>query len=169
MNHSAHGTTGRRTEEQKLVPEGIAFVDGMIPNSLHDNLMKQIDDLKDGTDADYHPHSNNIVRDLVHPALYSYIKGVSPTVELPLILPAKFAQGGSHDRDENDSIASTRTKTDYWGRKYEESNINGSPPTSLLDSTVLAPLMIISTIWFRGLNTRRCAVPWLTYSHMPCR
>ncbi len=31
----------------------------------------------DNTDIDWHPDSNDIVRDLVHPSMYPYIKGVS--------------------------------------------------------------------------------------------
>ncbi len=111
-----------KTQEQTLVPEGIALADGVIPISLHDNLMKQIDDLRDSTDADYHPHSNNIVRDIVHPALYSYIKGVSTTIEVPPVVPAKFAQVS----DEYHSDTSTSNR-DYWGREYEESKYQWLP------------------------------------------
>ena len=44
--------------------------------------MKQIDALSDSQQPpDYHPNSNDIVRDLVHPALYSYVKGVTNVVK----------------------------------------------------------------------------------------
>jgi len=31
--------------------------------------------------VDYHPHSDNIIRDIVHPVLYSYVKGASPLLK----------------------------------------------------------------------------------------
>jgi len=62
-----------RAQENALVSEGVALADGILPESLHQTLMQQIDDLADGTDADYHPHSNGIVRDSVHPALYPFV------------------------------------------------------------------------------------------------
>eukprot|EP00980_Cylindrotheca_fusiformis_P019377 scaffold6651_cov99-Cylindrotheca_fusiformis.AAC.6 len=65
--------------QERHVREGVAIADGIVPTDLHNNLMSQIDAFVE-TQAivDYHPHSNDIVRDIVHPAVYSYVKGVSP-------------------------------------------------------------------------------------------
>jgi len=102
------------TQDQLLVPEGLAIADGCIPESLHAALMQQIDALADGTDADYHPHSNGIVRDLVHPALYAYVKNVSAKLPCDPIPPAGIGAVASEQ-------ASSAPK-DYWGRKYESSS-----------------------------------------------
>ena len=45
--------------------------------SLRDSLKKNVTKLAENTQVDYHPNSNDIVRDLVHPALYPYVEGVS--------------------------------------------------------------------------------------------
>jgi len=65
--------------QDKLVTEGVAFIDHAIPDKLTDSLMGHIDELKTKGPVDYHPHSNNVVRDHVHPALY-----VSLSVSLSL-------------------------------------------------------------------------------------
>mmetsp|Transcript_20943 Transcript_20943/g.31928 ORF Transcript_20943/g.31928 Transcript_20943/m.31928 type:complete len:720 (+) Transcript_20943:85-2244(+) len=91
--------------------EGISIIDGALPNELHASLMYAIDNFVGKQEADYHPHSNGIVRDIVHPALYSYVKDVSPLLRsvddvAPALLPLGF------DAD----------KKDYWGRPYEASS-----------------------------------------------
>ena len=105
------------TQNQLLVPEGLAIADGFIPESLHAALMQQIDALADGTDADYHPHSNGIVRDLVHPALYAYVKNVSANLPCDPIPPAGIGAMASVEDEDASS-----TPKDYWGRKYESSS-----------------------------------------------
>lgn len=69
---------------QPFCPRGHSFLaNGLVPEPFHQNRMQQIDALTDNTEADSHPHSNNgIVRDLVYPALYFYLKGVSITNNL---------------------------------------------------------------------------------------
>ena len=54
-----------KCQENLSLPEGVVLADGLIPESLHQKLMQQIDMLASNTEADYHPHSNGIVRDLV--------------------------------------------------------------------------------------------------------
>ena len=39
--------------------------------------MTAIDEFAETQEVDYHPHPRGIVRDIVHPALYSFVKGVS--------------------------------------------------------------------------------------------
>ena len=65
------------TSEDTII-EGVAITDGMIPFDLRNKLNIQIDALAESQHfPDYHPNSNGIVRDLVHPALYSYVKEIS--------------------------------------------------------------------------------------------
>ena len=96
-----------RHQYKMNVTEGISIVDGAVPRNLHDKLMKEIDNLARTEEVDYHPNSNNIVRDLVHPSLFPYIKGVSV-----LNKPNHNSQLGN--------LGGEQSK-DYWGRKYETS------------------------------------------------
>mmetsp|Transcript_9918 Transcript_9918/g.14793 ORF Transcript_9918/g.14793 Transcript_9918/m.14793 type:complete len:393 (+) Transcript_9918:453-1631(+) len=91
----------------------------MVPPNLHNKLIWQIDQLSQAQKADYHPHSNNMVRDLVHPALYAYVKGVSKVIsmdEVPPCQPPDDFEDHLHSSDYYDS-----SDKDYWGRKYEDS------------------------------------------------
>lgn len=103
-------------QEQTKV-EGVAIADNMISNDLHEKLTNQINNLAERSSVDYHPHSRNIVRDLIHPALFAYVKGVSPLVSRPAVPVPDFPVIEYEDieKEEADGV------TDYWGRKYEES------------------------------------------------
>jgi len=108
-----------KSQERSLVPEGIALADALVPNTLHQKLMDQIDLLGEKTEADYHPHSNGIVRDLVHPALYSYVKGTSTLKMIDEEPPATFPNISNEENEDEES--SSVIDTDYWGRAYEGS------------------------------------------------
>lgn len=103
-------------QEQTKV-EGVAIADNMISNDLHEKLTNQINNLAERSSVDYHPHSRNIVRDLIHPALFAYVKGVSPLVSKPAVPVHDFPviEYDDIEKEEADGV------TDYWGRKYEES------------------------------------------------
>merc|ERR1712023_134088 len=60
--------------------EGVCFQSFAVEPKLSSVLMKAINSLSETKTPDYHPNSNNIVLDHVHPALYSYIHGVSKVV-----------------------------------------------------------------------------------------
>jgi hypothetical protein len=77
-----------------------------IPKNYRTNLLLAIKEFSSETKADYHPGSNEIVRDIVHPSLYPYI-------------------------DENYRI---RTGTDYWQRPYENSKYQWLPSEFNIDS-----------------------------------
>jgi len=112
-------------QERMLVPEGVVIVDGILSDS-QSQLMTLIDQLASNQhEPDYHPHSNNIVRDLVHPALYSYIKGVSPILSSLKEVQPCFSF--NDDDDEQQQAMKEDTKNDYWGRKYEESTYQWLP------------------------------------------
>lgn len=105
----------RKCQEQP-VREGVAIADGLVPQDLHEQLMKNIDDFNEKQIVDYHPHSNNIVRDIVHPALYSYVKGVSPLLKTEHEIAAL-----SHDPSVPEGDRVELRSRDYWGRNYEAS------------------------------------------------
>jgi len=104
--------------------EGVAMVDDFLGEDLVQTLTSNIDALRSYQEKqnaiDYHPQSNNIVRDIVHPGLYSYIKGVS---ELrgsvkdmnPCSLPScKSDEVKSYNEVENDGYG--EGIVDFWGR-----------------------------------------------------
>jgi len=96
----------------KIIKEGVCYTKGVVPHDLSLSLRQNIDELAEKTTIDYHPKSDEIVRDLVHPALYPYIKGVSKlkkNIEVPKdILP--HVDGN-----------------DCWGRPYEDSKFQWLP------------------------------------------
>jgi len=99
------------------IKEGVAVVDGIVSAGVRNELTVEINNLARNSPVDYHPHSNNVVRDLVHPALFSYIKNVSKL---------KFAVGSippcQFDSDDlSNSDQDVEETMDYFGRKYEKS------------------------------------------------
>ena len=94
----------------KIITEGVCYAKNMVPDNLRKSLQKHIDELAQKTPVDYHPNSNDVVRDLVHPALYPYIKGVSK-LNKGAKLPPKIPEENS----------------DFWGRNYEESKFQWLP------------------------------------------
>eukprot|EP00092_Neocalanus_flemingeri_P014803 GFUD01015977.1.p1 GENE.GFUD01015977.1~~GFUD01015977.1.p1 ORF type:complete len:527 (+),score=118.15 GFUD01015977.1:171-1751(+) len=96
---------------EKIICEGVCYVKDKVLVDLRTSLLTHIDALAEKTPVDYHPKSNSIVRDLVHPALYPYIKGVSK-----MIKNAKLPM----EKSEEDAF-------DFWGRKYEDSKFQWMP------------------------------------------
>jgi predicted DNA-binding WGR domain protein len=95
------------THLKNQTPDGIAFSDELVPEELQQNLNQHFEELLKNEAADFHPGSGKIVRDLVHPSLYPYIKGESKTnIETPTI---------------------TEPKHDRWGRTYESSKYQWLP------------------------------------------
>ena len=94
-----------------IIKEGVCYSAGSVPASLRGSLRCNIDELAKNTPVDYHPNSHDIVRDLVHPALYPYIKGVSKLKEGSQ-LPSKTFENAEYD---------------FWGRPYEDSKFQWLP------------------------------------------
>jgi len=88
----------------KPVREGVTSETGKLSKELTDKLNSDIEELKASAKADYHPGTNNIVRDIVHPSLYPYVEGKSQTGDISDV----------------NAKADGRTK-DMWGRPYETS------------------------------------------------
>lgn len=60
------------------VCEGVSQGDHEVPEQLSELLNKQIQAVADTKPVDWHPGSNDCVRDLVHPSMYPFVRGKSP-------------------------------------------------------------------------------------------
>ncbi|KAL0950704.1 hypothetical protein HGRIS_007481 [Hohenbuehelia grisea] len=54
---------------------GVFVSDGLVPTSLHKELVRQLDLLASYEPKDFHPGSNGKVLDLIHPSLYPFVAG----------------------------------------------------------------------------------------------
>ena len=117
------------SHQTKPIMEGVAIVDSIIPPGLHQQLLAQIDEYASSTGVDYHPHSNEVVRDIVHPALYPYIKGKSPIETQKEIVPPCCFPSSAEIRAEKVGSSEDFRAQDYWGRPYEESALYQWLPT----------------------------------------
>ncbi len=99
--------------KNRMCTQGTAFFDFWVDESLRARLNAAIDTFASLQHPDYHPHSRGIVRDLVHPAIFSYIAGVSPLNE-GITLPK-----GSG--------------TDFWKRTFEGSKYQWLPSNFRVD------------------------------------
>lgn len=106
-NHQKSGT-----------PDGVAWGDGLVSGDLQARLNTLLDALCTEP-PDYHPGSGTVVRDLVHPSLYPYVRGVSP-----------LAPGVSHPAEPTPKPGGV----DRWGRPFEASRFQWLPT----DTTVSA-------------------------------
>lgn len=108
--------------------EGVTIVDDFLGEDLVQTLTSNVDALatyqEEHGAIDYHPHSNNVVRDIVHPGLYSYVKGVSELrASVGDAEPCSLPSNGPHDDNlyarttadlENDGYG--EGIADFWGR-----------------------------------------------------
>lgn len=83
-------------------------IENKIPNIIRINVLESIKKYADKSIIDYHPYSNNKIRDIIHPSLY------------PLILE-------SIDYDKNTK------KVDFWNRPYEDSHFQWLPSEFFID------------------------------------
>ena len=113
--------------QAQLLVEGVTIVDGAVGKDFSQRLGEQITALgtvqEEEDRVDYHPHSNGIVRDLVHPALFSYVKDVSPltrsTSEVDVCIFPNLDYGALPSSEEEEG--------DFWGRSYETSKYQWLP------------------------------------------
>merc|ERR1711963_552680 len=66
----------RHVAKRTSVTEGVSHED--VDAGHLQRLGTLIDAVKAGEPPDYHPGSNGVVRDIVHPSLYPFILGTSP-------------------------------------------------------------------------------------------
>jgi len=93
----------------KVVREGFSFETNAVSEDLTKRLSSLIDRLKAATAADYHPGTQDVVRDIVHPALFPYVEGVSKTTDMTDVAPKEAGD------------------KDMWGRPYESSKYQWLP------------------------------------------
>ena len=105
---SPYATAIWERHQQADTPDGVAWSDTATPPALRQRLNTLFDTLCEAP-ADYHPGSNDTVRDLVHPSLYPYVHGISP---LAAGVAAPTPRSGGVDR---------------WGRPYEGSRYQWLP------------------------------------------
>jgi len=97
--------------------ENVAWSDRVLPSRLLRELNESLDEICQKEPADYHPGSGKVVRDIVHPSMYCYVKGVSTVNEIPgNPLGEKAAESEESRRGE-----------DFWGREYKDSSYQWLP------------------------------------------
>jgi hypothetical protein len=133
-------------QKNKSLVEGIVIVDDLLGRHLHDSLNGQVNSLATRQEnlnaVDYHPNSNDVVRDLVHPALYSYVKDTSPLRGLVSdVPPCIFSPEGPNQMEHMDEVDEVGFDShqddilvddvdrqhDFWGRAYESSQYQWLP------------------------------------------
>ena len=103
--------------------ENLAWSDNIIPKSTLDALNEQVDIMCAQEPEDFHPGSGTVVRDLVHPSMYCFVKGVSDASISPLSdYSPEFVERQHEESD-----------TDYWGRIYEDSKYQWLPAEFVVD------------------------------------
>lgn len=101
------------------VTEGVVFMDNVVPEPLSVLLNEHISHLAASTPVDWHPGSNDCVRDLVHPSLYPFVRGESPTTSDADSVLGKI--------DKYNEEVSQEEGLDRWGRKFEVSKYQWIP------------------------------------------
>jgi len=71
----------------KVVREGVSFETNAVSEDLTKRLSSLIDQLKAAIAADYHPGTQDVVRDIVHPSLFPYVEGMSKTTDMTDVAP----------------------------------------------------------------------------------
>jgi len=94
--------------------ENVAWSDRIQPPSLLAKFNEELDKFCSSEAADYHPGSGTVVRDIVHPSLYCFVKDVTELKE-PL------------DKEFEASLADREHGKDVWGRRYEDSKFQWLP------------------------------------------
>jgi len=105
------------------IVENVAWSDDIIPIDVLNALNSELDLICECERKDYHPRSKKVVRDIVHPSLYCYVKGVSKARNSPL---SNYTVATKNDRFVFED-------TDFWGRKYENSDYQWLPAEFVVD------------------------------------
>jgi len=119
---SPHAEAIWERHQQGLAPDGVAWADDALDESLSTRLRALFDALCERP-ADYHPGSDGTVRDLVHPSLYPFIDGLSERIAGR---PAPSSDPPAIDR---------------WGRPYEGSRYQWLPTDVAVDDQGVASFL----------------------------
>ena len=98
--------------------EGVSWRDAEVSDALAASLNQHIDAVVANEAKDYHPRSKRVIRDIVHPALFPFIRGVSPFVPSPELSEVPRPLEGAKD---------------MWGRPYERSLYQWLPTPFVID------------------------------------
>jgi predicted DNA-binding WGR domain protein len=98
------------------VPDGVAWDDGAVSRELRERLQGHVERLLAEGRPDYHPGTGKIVRDVVHPSLFPFVKGRT-----------KLAPGAQAPPEPKPS------EHDFWGRPYERSKFQWLPTPFAVD------------------------------------
>lgn len=112
--------------------EGVVIRDDLLDSTLVENLMVGVDRLIESQgEPDFHPNTNGVVLDIVHPSLYPYVRGITKVINEPIdsrgdppAVSDRENAGSSADGSESD-VSSPRK--DRWGRRYEDSKFQWLP------------------------------------------
>lgn len=117
--------------------EECGIIQGNINEKISSELLDLINKYCDKQKPDYHPKSNNRIRDIVHPSLYPYMdERVTPT-KYPDIIPvekdnAKYIPDNIVSDNDNEEL--DENKKDYWNRPYEQSKYQWLPSEFGIDA-----------------------------------
>lgn len=101
----------KKTHATRTDVENVAWSDHAMPRTLIKALNSSLDEICKNEPADYHPGSGKVVRDIVHPSMFCFVKGMSQVNGLP---------GDPHALTPEFELERTQDK-DFWGRDYEDS------------------------------------------------
>ncbi|KAL2623235.1 hypothetical protein R1flu_003440 [Riccia fluitans] len=103
--------------------KGIYFVDNVVPTYLRHLILTRLDSIANKPNKDFHPGTDHMVQDLIHPSLFSYIEGVSPIID-PATCPKK-----KHSTQNNcpNSVSSINSMGREFERQEEESKYQWLP------------------------------------------
>ncbi len=92
--------------------ENVAWSDRVLPSGLLSEINESLDEICIKEPADFHPGSGKVVRNIVHPSMYCFVKGVSQVNGVP---------GNPLGEKPKNSKDSRSGENDFWGRRYEGS------------------------------------------------
>ncbi|KAL3690886.1 hypothetical protein R1sor_004537 [Riccia sorocarpa] len=105
--------------------KGIWFVDNVVPTYLRHLILTRLDAIANAPNKDFHPGTDHMVQDLIHPSLFSYIEGVSPLIDATTCPKRKHptiqAQSNTH------SVSSINSMGREYDRQEEESKYQWLP------------------------------------------
>jgi len=114
----------RDIQDSRKLVEGVAIVDRLLTTEVVQTLNERIDAFAHPKSIDdlAHPNSNNVVLDIVHPALYVYVKDQTPRrKKLDEEPPCVFSTAA------DTGIQEQEDRKDFWGRTYETSRYQWLP------------------------------------------
>jgi hypothetical protein len=76
--------------KQTYLEKFIVVADELITKKVRQQFIKAVDEFADGKPVDYHPGSNEMMVDIIHPSLYCFIKDVTMAKTIESYTPSLF-------------------------------------------------------------------------------